>query len=440
MQTRRETKESSCTSQMGADRRIRIRVRNYRYETLSSTLNRYPRSLLGCEAKRQAYYHETTDEIVFNRNAAAFDAILFYYQSRGILTRPPLISMEEFLNECNFFELEKDDIQRMKLVENYEDDKENQNVELVSNEKSMDGTSELLAHSNEQLTYQIWTGQNQSCIISCRKKLWKFLEEPSSSNFASFFAILSFLLISVSVFLSCSLTIPEIEKSRNPDLLRDPWAITELGLNVFFALEYFLRFITTPHVIRFLVSPLNLIDLLAFFPYFVVFILDPTKISSLSFLRMIRMVRVLRLLRLSKQSRKVAAVTQFLRESVKDIATLVVCYFISAVVFGSLEYYVETGISGTPFTSIPQSIWWAFQTLIPIGYGDIIPISSRGKAVGGSVAIFGAVTLTVPLLHLGGKYLVGYTTVSNVHIGKDCKPDIEPPPPGTPAPTRKVFV
>ena len=402
--------------------RINIRIRNVRFETLRSTLDRYPKTLLGSEEKRQVYYNETTDEMVFDRSIVAFDAILFYYQSEGILMRPPFVAMEEFLKECNFFELDCNDIRRMKESENYSNHNKPKRTELADS-KVDDEVLEHLTDSREHL--KISAHQDLSSVSLYSRKVWNFLEEPSSSMFASIFAIFSFSLISVSVVLSCVLTIPEIQRRRNLGLFQDPWALMELTLNSYFALEYFLRLIVSPNLIKLLISPLNLIDLLAFSPYFVVLLTDSAKMSSLSFLRMLRMVRVLRLLRLSKQSKKVATVIEMIKRSIKDVFTLVLCYFISAVVFGSLQYYVEAGTANTPFTSIPQSMWWAFQTVIPIGYGDIVPSGLRGKLIGGSVAVIGAVTLTIPLLHLGGKFLIEYADFSGINVGRDCKLPIE---------------
>ena len=329
------------------------------------------------------------------------------------------MAMEEFLEECRFFELDGDAIKKMKEVENYTEENRKESIELVQSQTDSDETLQLLTHASGQLNNAVCRDDSYFCLW--RGKLWNFFEEPSSSIFASIFAIFSFLLISVSVVLPCALTIPKIQQGRNPDIFKDPWALIELSLNSCFALEYILRLTVCPHFIKFLTSPLNLIDLSAFLPYFIALSINPDKLSSLSLLRMVRMVRVLRLLRLSKQSKKVAVVMDMLKRSVKDISTLVLCYFVSAVVFGSLQYYMELGTPNTPFTSIPQSMWWAFQTVIPLGYGDIVPISTRGKIIGGSVAVLGAITLTVPLLHLGGKFLAEYAETNDIPVGRDVK-------------------
>ena len=49
-----------------------------------------------------------------------------------------------------------------------------------------------------------------------------------------------------------------------------------------------------------------------------------------------------------------------------------------------------------------------FSTVIPLCYGDIVASRLKGELVGGSILVFGAVTLTIPLLHLSGNYLADY--------------------------------
>ena len=54
-----------------------------------------------------------------------------------------------------------------------------------------------------------------------------------------------------------------------------------------------------------------------------------------------------------------------------------------------------------------------------IGYGDIVPISLAGKITTAMTAIVGALTMTVPLLSLGGKYFATYTKTFDVNLSAD---------------------
>ena len=51
------------------------------------------------------------------------------------------------------------------------------------------------------------------------------------------------------------------------------------------------------------------------------------------------------------------------------------------LLFGSLTYYLENGEEDTGFSSIPQGMWWAVQTLTSVGYGDFTTQTLLGKVL-----------------------------------------------------------
>ena len=51
------------------------------------------------------------------------------------------------------------------------------------------------------------------------------------------------------------------------------------------------------------------------------------------------------------------------------------------LLFGSLGYYLENGEEDTGFSSIPQGMWWAVQTLTGVGYGDFTTETLLGKVL-----------------------------------------------------------
>ena len=48
-------------------------------------------------------------------------------------------------------------------------------------------------------------------------------------------------------------------------------------------LEYGVRFVCSPHKIKFVTAPLNVVDLLAILPYFICFIVDGLEVTIYSF-------------------------------------------------------------------------------------------------------------------------------------------------------------
>ena len=370
-----------------------INISGCRYETTEATLHRYPDSLLGNKAKRDIYYNKHSNEYFFNRCRQAFDAILFFYQSSGCLLRPPDLPMEEFELECIFFQVGDEPIRRMKSREGFDPERR---VKPAYNSKG------------------------------CRQKLYNFMEIPESSRGASWFQMMSLSAILFTIGLDCADTIPGLIKHKqNGTVVTDPWKSAKFGLNIYFAVEYILRLATAPKKCKFIIAPLNVIDILAIVPTFVTPIIDEQHASNLVFIRAIRTFRVLRMLRLSKQSELITVVLHILSESLEDLFMLVFCMTISCIVFGSMTYYLELGAPNSPFNSIPEGMWFSMQTVVCLGYGDIVPVSIGGKIAAAVTAVFGALTLTVPLLSLGGRYFSIYTTTYSVSLG----PDLVPPMP-----------
>ncbi|GAA4148452.1 potassium channel family protein [Leifsonia shinshuensis] len=60
----------------------------------------------------------------------------------------------------------------------------------------------------------------------------------------------------------------------------------------------------------------------------------------------------------------------------------------------------ERGMPGAHIETFPQAVWWAFETISTVGYGDYVPVTEVGKlvAVGlmiGGIATLGIVTATL---------------------------------------------
>ena len=112
-------------------------------------------------------------------------------------------------------------------------------------------------------------------------------------------------------------------------------------------------------------------------------------------------------------------VVNILQNCFLDILTMCMYILLTSVFWASMVYYAEMAETNTLFKSIPDSMWWAIQTVLTIGYGDIIPKTAIGKTIGSAVTVLAAFTLTVPLLSLGGKLLNLYSKKFHVDIGPD---------------------
>jgi voltage-gated potassium channel len=64
---------------------------------------------------------------------------------------------------------------------------------------------------------------------------------------------------------------------------------------------------------------------------------------------------------------------------------------VAVVVFGVVERLIDP----RTFHSVWEGIWWAIQTVTTVGYGDIVPQQTAGKAIAGFLMIGGLSLLSV---------------------------------------------
>lgn len=174
----------------------------------------------------------------------------------------------------------------------------------------------------------------------------------------------------------------------------------DLVLAVIFSLEYVIRLWTIgerPEFagilgrVRYAVTPMALVDLLAILPFFV------GLLGSDAFLlRTFRLVRILSLAKLGRYSdalRRLGAATANRRfELVVSLCVAALVLLFSA----TMMYLVEGGTQPEAFGSIPRAMWWGIATLTTIGYGDVYPVTVFGKMFAGLTAIAAIGMLAMP--------------------------------------------
>jgi voltage-gated potassium channel len=138
---------------------------------------------------------------------------------------------------------------------------------------------------------------------------------------------------------------------------------------------------------------LMLIDLLAILPFYL------TAIGiglDLRFLRALRLVRLFRLFKLARYSDAVDAFIIVLRERREKLVIAVTANLLLLIVASSAMYIVEHQAQPDVFPSIPETMWWGVITLTTVGYGDVVPATMLGQAVGAIVAILGIGMFALP--------------------------------------------
>jgi voltage-gated potassium channel len=170
---------------------------------------------------------------------------------------------------------------------------------------------------------------------------------------------------------------------------------------LFFTVEYGLRVWTIPEHpryrhpvggrLKFIFSPLALIDLLAFLPYYLPFVG-----VDLRFVRMLRIFRLFRVFRVSRYLKAFDLIRHVFRQKREELFISLVFVAFILVVTSCIMYFVEHEAQPRAFSSIPATMWWGVATLTTVGYGDLYPITPLGKFLGSLIAILGVGLVALP--------------------------------------------
>jgi voltage-gated potassium channel len=201
----------------------------------------------------------------------------------------------------------------------------------------------------------------------------------------------------------------------------------ELFSVVVFSIEYILRAVVanenpkyqTPILgnVRYLFSPLAIIDLLAILPFFL-----PFAGIDLRVLRMLRMFRLFRLFKFARYIKAFQLIDKVFEEKREALAISLMLTLFLLLMSASLMYYVENPAQPDKFSSIPQTMWWGIATLTTVGYGDVYPITGLGKVLGGVIAIVGVGLFALPAGILASGFSEQLGAQEKTAIGADTCP------------------
>lgn len=141
--------------------------------------------------------------------------------------------------------------------------------------------------------------------------------------------------------------------------------------------------------LRFILSPLAIIDLLAILPFYLAMFVS----LDLRFLRILRLLRIFKLTRYSSAMKTLMSVFK------DEMPALIAAYFImfTIVILTSAGIYLlEHEVQPQHFGDIPSSMWWAVISLTTVGYGDVTPVTMAGKIFGGIISLVGISMVALP--------------------------------------------
>jgi voltage-gated potassium channel len=255
-----------------------------------------------------------------------------------------------------------------------------------------------------------------------KKRIWEILEiSRENDKYSKFFDYFSTILIGLNVVS----IILETEKS-----LYEGYSVYFLYFEAFsitiFSAEYLLRFWTSvsdeaygdPVLgrIKYLLTPMAIIDLIAIAPFYLTYIVADTRI-----LRILRLLRLFRIAKHFRHSKTFHIIINTIVKKKSELLSALVLMISLLLISATGVYYVENEAQPEKFSSILASMWWAVATLTTVGYGDIYPITTLGKLLGAISAIFGIGLFALPagLLASGFADEAGNLHKKCPHCGKE---------------------
>lgn len=178
------------------------------------------------------YFDPHRNEYFFDRSRAAFEAILYYYQSHGKLRRPNNVQLDVFIEEVKFYELGTMVLDKLKIEEGFS--------------------------GNQKLSLPLPKNKLQ-------RQMWLLFEHPESSQSARVVAIISVMVIIISIIIFCLETLPRFKHYRiyqignftkivedDTPSISEPFFIIESLCIVWFCLELVVRLFACPSKTAFL--------------------------------------------------------------------------------------------------------------------------------------------------------------------------------------------
>lgn len=154
--------------------------------------------------------------------------------------------------------------------------------------------------------------------------------------------------------------------------------------------------------VRFALRPMMIIDLVSFAPFFL-----GALTGGAVDLRALRVLRLLRLLKIARYSQALPALLGVIyaqRRALLGVFILLLC----AVCAAAEAMHLAEG-PGQPkvFGTLPNSMYWAIETLATVGYGDEVPLTYLGKLVAGLTMVTGLVLFAMPIGIIANGFVEG---------------------------------
>ena len=251
--------------------------------------------------------------------------------------------------------------------------------------------------------------ENTRPNISNRQRVWEIVEAVEHAGkpkkILDYFDIFILILIFLNVLAVILETVQVLEENYGTFFFRfEVFSVT------IFTAEYLLRVWSCTSQakyahpfwgrLKFIFSPMALIDLLAILPFFLTFVT-----ADLRFIRTLRLFRLFRVLKLSRYSYSLQLFGKVIKNKKEELIMTATLMFVLMVLAASFIYLAENEAQPDKFPDIPTSMWWSIVTLTTVGYGDVFPITPLGKICAALIAVLGIGMFALPTGILGASFV-----------------------------------
>jgi len=233
--------------------------------------------------------------------------------------------------------------------------------------------------------------------MNIRRKIFEIIQPyDGTSQFSRLFDCVITALILASVVIVFASTF-----DLSPRALKTV-SVLEGVASAVFTIEYVLRIATADLLypqsgkitsrIRYIFSPMALVDLVAILPFWLPMLLPGTMLG----IRALRLVRLMRIFKLNRYSDAMKSLGEVI--ALKKRELLCSMFFVGLLMLTSslLMYSAEHDAQPTVFRNAFSGLWWAVATLTTVGYGDIYPVTALGRVIGAFIAFSGLAAVAIP--------------------------------------------
>nr|XP_056710493.1 potassium voltage-gated channel subfamily V member 1 [Euleptes europaea] len=339
------------------------------------------------------------NEYFFDRSSQAFRYIHNYYQTGRLHVMDQLCALS-FLQEIQYWGLDELSIDACCRDRYFRRKELSEVLDIKKDTEKLDS----------QVEEEDFSG---SLCFGVRQKLWEVLENPSSSVAARTFGTISMAFVIISI---ANMALISVELSGLPLQILD---ILEYVCITWFTGEFALRILCARNRCHFMRKVANIIDLLAILPFYITLLVESLRGGGSSqelenmgrTVQVLRLLRALRMLKLGRHSTGLRSLGMTIAQCYEEVGMLLLFLSVGISIFSTMEYFVEQGVHGTTFTSVPCAWWWATTSMTTVGYGDIRPDTVIGKIVAFVCILSGILVLALPIAIINDRFSTCYFTL-----------------------------